>query len=49
MCLATWEFLATWTKPFLTVFGTEDAVAYKPGAHLKFQRVVPGAAGLDHS
>jgi haloalkane dehalogenase len=47
-CLATWEFLATWEKPFLTVYGSEDAVSYKPGAHRKFQRVVPGAAGLDH-
>ncbi len=48
MCLATWDYLATWTKPFLTVMGSEDAVSYKPGAHKKFQRVVPGAAGLDH-
>ena len=37
-----------WTKPFLTVFGSEDAVAYKAGAHGKFQRVVPGAAGQPH-
>ena len=48
MCRATWEFLAGWEKPFLTVMGSEDGVAYKPGAHRKFQRVVPGAAGLDH-
>jgi len=48
MCRATWEFLAGWTRPFLTVMGSEDAIAYKPGAHRKFQRVVPGAAGLDH-
>ena len=48
MCQETWAFLATWTKPFLTVMGSEDGVAYKPGAHRKFQRVVPGAAGLDH-
>jgi haloalkane dehalogenase len=48
MCRATWEFLGTWTRPFLTVMGSEDGVAYKPGAHRKFQRVVPGAAGLDH-
>ena len=47
-CLATWDFLATWEKPFLTVFGTADAVAYKPGSHLKLQRVVPGAAGQPH-
>jgi haloalkane dehalogenase len=48
ICLATWEFLTTWTKPFLTVFGSEDAVSFKPGAHLKFQRKVPGAAGQPH-
>jgi len=48
MCLATWEYLSAWTKPFLTVMGSEDGVSYKPGAHKKFQRVVPGAAGLDH-
>ncbi len=47
-CLATWDFLASWTKPFLTAFGTEDAVAYKPGSHRKLQRVVPGAAGQPH-
>ena len=47
-CLATWDYLATWEKPFLTVFGTADAVAYKPGSHLKLQRVVPGAAGQPH-
>jgi haloalkane dehalogenase len=48
MCRATWAYLAGWTKPFLTVMGSEDAVAYKAGAHAKFQRVVPGATGLDH-
>ena len=48
ICVATWEFLTTWTKPFLTVFGSEDAVSFKPGAHLKFQRKVPGAAGQPH-
>ena len=48
MCENTWEFLATWTKPFLTVFGSEDPISYKPGAHRKFQRVVPGAAGQAH-
>lgn len=47
-CLATWDHLATWTKPFLTVFGTADAVAYKPGSHRKLQRVVPGAEGQPH-
>lgn len=48
ICVATWEFLATWTKPFLTVFGSEDAISFKPGAHLKFQRKVPGAVGQPH-
>jgi haloalkane dehalogenase len=48
MCLAMWEFLETWTKPFLTVFGTEDAISYKAGAHLKMQRKIPGAAGQQH-
>lgn len=45
---ATWEFLETWTRPFLTVFGADDAIAFKPGSHLKFQRKVPGAAGQPH-
>jgi haloalkane dehalogenase len=48
MCVETWAFLETWTKPFLTVFGADDAIAYKPGAHLKFQKLVPGAAGQPH-
>lgn len=47
-CRATWAFLETWTKPFLTVYGSEDAISYKPGAHRKFQRKVPGAAGQPH-
>jgi haloalkane dehalogenase len=48
ICVATWEFLSTWTKPFLTVFGSDDPISFKPGAHLKFQRKVPGAAGQPH-
>jgi haloalkane dehalogenase len=44
----TWAFLETWTKPFLTVYGSEDAISYKPGAHRKLQRVVPGAADQPH-
>ena len=48
MCVETWAFLETWTKPFLTVYGSEDAISYKPGAHRKFQRLVPGAAGQPH-
>jgi haloalkane dehalogenase len=48
MCRETWAFLETFTKPFLTVYGSEDPVSYKPGAHAKFQRKVPGAAGQPH-
>lgn len=47
-CRQLWDYLATWTKPFLTVFGDQDPVAYKPGSHAKLQRVVPGAAGQPH-
>ena len=39
----TWAFLETWTKPFLTVFGSADPISFKPGAHLKLQRKIPGA------
>jgi haloalkane dehalogenase len=45
---AAWDSLETFTKPFLTVFGSEDPVAFKPGSHLAFQRRIPGAAGRDH-
>ncbi len=48
MCRETWEYLGTWEKPFLTVYGSEDAISYKPGSHLKFQRVIPGAADQSH-
>lgn len=48
MCRATWKYLETWEKPFLTVYGSEDPVSFKPGAHLKFQRKVPGAVGRPH-
>lgn len=48
LCRETWAFLETWTKPFLTVFGSDDAVSFKPGAHRKLQNVVPGAAGQPH-
>ncbi|MFM7270364.1 MAG: haloalkane dehalogenase [Actinomycetes bacterium] len=47
-CRDTWTYLEAWTKPFLTVFGTDDMVAYKPGAHRKLQRLIPGAQSLDH-
>ncbi len=48
MCRDTWAYLETWTKPFLTVFGSNDLISYKPGAHTKFQRLVPGAQGQPH-
>lgn len=48
MCLEMWTYLQTWTKPFLTVFGSEDEISYKAGAHLKMQRKIPGAANQDH-
>lgn len=38
--------LATWDKPFLTVFGTEDPVTR--GADEMFQKLVPGAEGQPH-
>jgi haloalkane dehalogenase len=48
MCLEMWTYLETWTKPFLTVFGSEDEISYKAGAHLKMQRKIPGAANQKH-
>jgi haloalkane dehalogenase len=49
MCRETWDFLETWTKPFLTVFGDRDPIAFKPGAHLQFQKRVPGAKDQPHT
>ena len=46
--VATWSYLETWQKPFLTVFGDQDPVAYKAGAHRPFQRRIPGAQGQPH-
>jgi len=46
--LATWAYLETWQKPFLTVFGSADQIAYKPGSHRKLQCKVPGTAGQAH-
>ena len=46
--VATWSYLETWQKPFLTVFGDQDPVAYKAGAHLPFQSRIPGAHGQPH-
>ena len=48
MCLEMWDYLETWTKPFLTVFGSEDEISYKAGAHLKMQRKIPGTANQKH-
>lgn len=41
-----WEVLQEWTKPFLTVFGSEDTIML--GAEKAFQKVVPGAGGQAH-
>jgi haloalkane dehalogenase len=41
-----WEALKLWEKPFLTVFGSEDAIM--KGAEKAFQQLVPGARGQDH-
>jgi len=43
-----WAYLETWEKPFLTVFGDHDQVAYRAGAHLALQRRIPGARGRPH-
>jgi len=45
---ATWAYLETWEKPFLTVFGDQDLVAYKAGAHKALQQRIPGAQGQPH-
>ncbi len=45
---AAWAFLETWRKPFLTVFGDRDAVAFKVGAHRVLQERIPGAQGQPH-
>ncbi len=41
-----WEVLKAWKKPFLTVFGDEDAIMR--GAEKIFQKLVPGTQGQDH-
>jgi haloalkane dehalogenase len=40
---AAWAVLERWDKPFLTAFGDQDPVAYKPGAHLQLHKRIPGA------
>lgn len=41
-----WTSLATFTKPFLTVFGEQDP--YTAGVQRAFQRKIAGAAGQPH-
>lgn len=41
-----WEKLIHWTKPFLTIFGDEDAIM--KGAEKAFQKLVPGAKEQNH-
>jgi haloalkane dehalogenase len=43
---AAWEALAGWTKPFLTAFSDGDPITGDMAPIL--QRLVPGAAGLEH-
>lgn len=45
---ATWKVLEQWEKPFLTVFSDQDQVAFASGAHLAFQKRIPGARGCSH-
>ena len=44
---AAWKALAHWKKPFLTAFADNDPVT--AGAHIRFQREVPGAHGQAHT
>ena len=48
LALATWSYLETWEKPFLTAFGDQDQVAYLAGAHLPLQQRIPGARDQPH-
>lgn len=43
---AAWEVLSSYDRPFLTIFGADDAITR--GAERFLQALVPGAAGLDH-
>ena len=43
---AAWEVLSRYDKPFLTIFGADDAITR--GAERFLQALIPGAAGLDH-
>ena len=44
---SAWEKLGQWTKPFLTVFGSQDMIM--KGAEKVFQKLVPGTKGQDHT
>ena len=41
-----WEKLKSWNKPFLTIFGDEDAIM--KGAEKVFQKLIPGAKDQNH-
>ncbi len=41
-----WEILRTFEKPFLTLFGEFDMIT--KGGETYFQKMIPGAKGLDH-
>jgi haloalkane dehalogenase len=41
-----WSKLKSWTKPFLTIYGSEDNIMF--GVEKIFQKLVPGAQGQDH-
>jgi len=43
---AAWAVLEQWEKPFLTAFSDSDPVT--AGAHVRFQKSVPGAQGQPH-
>jgi haloalkane dehalogenase len=43
---AAWQVLEAWKKPFFTAFSDSDPVT--AGAHVRFQKSVPGAQGQKH-
>lgn len=43
---AAWAVFEQWEKPFLTAFSDSDPVT--AGAHVRFQKTVPGAQGQPH-
>jgi len=43
---AAWKVLETWQKPFFTAFSDSDPVT--AGAHVRFQKTVPGAKNQQH-